>query len=111
MDIYLFTGNQTKLHKFTKARLRFWKSESSNLNVTIDIGLTRVIFLDVTLDLAKDIYKPLKKPGDTSLNVSAWSNHPPEVIDNIPLGINRRLCNIIKQRCFPGGSHTPSGSF
>ena len=51
-------------------------------------------FLDVTLDLAKELYKPYRKPGDRPLYVNAWSNHPPRVLDNIPLGINRRLCDI-----------------
>ena len=58
------------------------------------MGLTRVNFLDVTLDLEKEIYKPYRKPGDKPLYVSAWSNHPPRVLKNIPLGINRRLCDI-----------------
>ena len=51
-------------------------------------------FLDVTLDLERGIYKPYRKPGDKPLYVNAWSNHPPKIIKNIPLGINRRLCDI-----------------
>ena len=65
-----------------------------NLNITIEVGLTRVVFLDVTFDLEKEIYKPYRKPGDKPLYVSSWSNHPPLVLKNIPLGINRRLCEI-----------------
>ena len=64
------------------------------LNITIEVGLTRVIFLDVVMDLEKDVYKPYRKPGDKPLYVSSWSNHPPLVIKNIPLGINKRLCEI-----------------
>ena len=26
--------------------------------------------------------------------VNAWSNHPPNVLKNIPLSINKRLCEI-----------------
>ena len=48
----------------------------------------------MTLDLERGIYKPYRKPGDKPLYVSAWSNHPPGVLKNIPLGINRRLCDI-----------------
>ena len=65
-----------------------------NLNITIEVGLTKVNFLDVTLDLARGIYKPYRKPGDKPLYVSSWSNHPPRVLENIPMGINRRLCEI-----------------
>ena len=64
------------------------------LTITIDVGLSRVNFLDVTLDLELDIYKPYRKPGDKPLYVSSWSNHPPRVLQNIPLGINKRLCEI-----------------
>ena len=65
-----------------------------NLNITIEVGLTRVNFLDVTLDINKGTFKPYRKPGDKPLYVNNWSNHPPRVLDNIPQGINRRLCEI-----------------
>ena len=45
----------------------------------------------MTLDLEKGLYKPYKKPGDKPLYVSAYSNHPPQILKNIPLGIERRL--------------------
>ena len=38
-----------------------------NLKITIEIGLTRVNFLDVTLDLETGLYKPYRKPGDKPL--------------------------------------------
>ena len=65
-----------------------------NLNMTIEVGLSRVNFLDVTLNLEKEIYKPFRKPRDKPLYVSSWSNHPPRVIKNIPVGINKRLFEI-----------------
>ena len=64
------------------------------LNITIEVGLSKVDFLDVTLDLDKELYKPYRKPGDRPLYVNSWSNHPPGVISNIPAGINRRLNEI-----------------
>ena len=65
-----------------------------NLNITIEIGAEKVHFLDVTLDLTKGTYKPYRKAGDKIMYVSSWSNHPPVVLNNIPLRINRRLCSI-----------------
>ena len=65
-----------------------------NLSITIATGLSRVNFLDVTLDLEKGTYKPYRKPGDKPQYVNAASNHPPNVIKNIPMGINRRLVEI-----------------
>ena len=48
-------------------------------------------YLDVTLDLEAEVFKPFRKPGDRPLYVSAHSNHPPQILKNIPSGIERRL--------------------
>ena len=64
------------------------------LKITIKTGLKKVNFLDVSLDLEKGIYKPYRKPGDKPMYVNAESNHPPMVLKNIPLGINKRLVDI-----------------
>ena len=64
-----------------------------NLKITIEIGLTRVNFLDITLDLETGLYKPYRKPGDKPLYVSAYSNHPPQILKNLPAGIEKRLSN------------------
>ena len=53
-----------------------------------------VDFLDVTMNLATESYKPFRKPGETTKYVHVDSNHPPSIIKNIPLGINRRLSDI-----------------
>ena len=65
-----------------------------NLSITIEVGLSRVDFLDVTMDLEKETYKLYRKPGDRTVYVNSWSNHPHSVLKNIPTGINRRLCEI-----------------
>ena len=65
-----------------------------NLDITIEVGLSRVDYLDVTLDLERELHRPYRKPGDKPLYVKSWSNHPPGVLKNIPSGINRRLCEI-----------------
>ena len=81
------TPRQTE--KLRQAIIKVFKSY--NLNITIEVGLTRVNFLDVTLDLERGVFKPY---SDKPLYVSAWSNHPPNVLKNIPLSINKRLCEI-----------------
>ena len=57
-------------------------------------GAKAVNFLDVTLDLTKETYRPYRKPNDHPLYVHVDSNHPPSVIKQIPLGINKRLASI-----------------
>ena len=61
------------------------------MKITIDINLVRVDYLDVTLDLETGLFKPYRKPGDKPVYVSALSNHPPQILKNIPKGIERRL--------------------
>jgi hypothetical protein len=65
-----------------------------NLRLTIEANKKSVNFLDVTLDLRTGAYKPFTKPNSKPLYVHHKSNHPPSIIRNIPLGINRRLSSI-----------------
>ena len=65
-----------------------------DLKITIQINLISVNFLDVTMDLEAGIFKPYRKPGDKPMYVHSGSNHPPQVLRNIALGINKRLVEI-----------------
>ena len=65
-----------------------------NLSITIEANLKVVSFLDVQLDLERDIYRPFIKPNDKPNYVNSQSNHPPGIIKNIPISINKRLSNI-----------------
>ena len=60
------------------------------LNITIETNMRQVDFLDVTLDLISDIYKPFKKPNSKTLYVNAKSNHPPTVMKHLPETVNKR---------------------
>ena len=51
-------------------------------------------FLDVTLNLEDESFKPFSKPNEDLKYVSKLSNHPPLVLQNIPKSINRRLSAI-----------------
>ena len=65
--------------------------KNQELGITIEINQKRVNFLDITLDLESKMYQNYRKPGDKPLYVSAWSNHPPQILKNIPKGIEQRL--------------------
>ena len=84
------TPRQTE--KLRQAITKVFKD--NNLNITIEVGLVKVNFLDVTLDLNNGTHKPFRKPGDKPMYVNSWSNHPPRVLKNIPVSINKRLCEI-----------------
>ena len=68
--------------------------KSNNLKITIDANKKIVNFLDVTFNLANGTYKPYIEPNNTLLYVYSQSNHPPLVLKNIPLNINKRLSSI-----------------
>ena len=53
-----------------------------------------VNFLDITLDLNTGEFKPFMKENDNPVYVDVNSNHPPMVLKNIPMGVNRRLSRI-----------------
>ena len=60
-----------------------------------------VNFLDLTLDISAGTYKPYMKPGNIPLYINRKSNHPPNIIKNIPPAINRRLSKIsINEKVF-----------
>ena len=50
-----------------------------------------VNFHDVTLDLKKGTHQPYLKANNNPLYVHNESNHPPSILKNIPLAINKRL--------------------
>ena len=53
-----------------------------------------VDFLDVTLDIPTESYKPYMKPGTVPKYIHRDSDHPPSVIRAIPKGVNNRLSRL-----------------
>ena len=64
------------------------------LRITIEANKKIVNFLDVTLNLTSGKYMPYTKPNNIPLYVNKKSNHPPQIIKNIPKSINNRLSEI-----------------
>ena len=50
------------------------------LNITVLTNQLQTNFLDLTLDLTNNIYKPYRKPNDTPLYINRLSNHPPSIL-------------------------------
>lgn len=66
----------------------------NKLKITIEANKKIVNFLDITMDLNRETYMPYTKPNNTIQYVHKQSNHPPSIIKNIPIAINRRLNKI-----------------
>ena len=64
------------------------------LRITSLANVKNVNFLDIHLDLQRNMYRPYMKPNDTPVYVNVESNHPKSILKNIPLSVNKRL-NLI----------------
>ena len=63
----------------------------NGLQITISCNLKVVDYLDVTFNLNDGSYKPYRKPNDETLYIHAKSNHPPNIIKQLPLSVEERL--------------------
>ena len=59
--------------------------------IDIETNLKIVDFLDTTFNLNSGTFKPYKKPNDSLLYIKKSSNHPPQIIKQLPKIINDRL--------------------
>ena len=59
--------------------------------IDIETNLKYVGLLDITFHLNNGIYRPYKKPNDLLLYINKSSNHPPQIINQLPKIINERL--------------------
>ena len=64
------------------------------LSITIQCNLKLVDFLDVTFDLYNSLYKPYRKPNNKPIYISKQSNHPPNVLKQLPKSIAKRVLDI-----------------
>ena len=59
--------------------------------IDIETNLKIVDFLHITFELINSTFKPYKKPNDSLLYIKKSSNHPPQIIKQLPQIINDRL--------------------
>ena len=67
--------------------------KNTGFKIEIKTNLHIVDFLDVTFYLSDGTYKPYKKPNDQLRYVNTLSNHPPQIIKQLPASISNRLSN------------------
>ena len=86
-------GRQTdqarkKLHEIFK------EHELRDLRVTAEINHHVVNFPDATLNRSEENHQPYRKPNNDPLYVDARSNHPSNIIKQIPNSISKRLSSL-----------------
>ena len=64
------------------------------LKITAEVNYKTVNFLDVTLNLNSELYKPYRKPNNEPIYIHKESNHPPSIIKHLSAAINRRIASL-----------------
>ena len=75
-----------------KELCKIFKDNGSS--ITNEANKKSVNYLDLTLDLETDSFKPYIKPNDNPVYVHMQSDHPPNILKNIPKSVNTRLSSI-----------------
>ena len=50
--------------------------------------------MDVRFNLNDQIYEPYRKPNNNPVYINKHSNHPPNIISEVPKAISKRLTSI-----------------
>ena len=86
------------LEKMTKNIIALFKNEG--LSITIETNLFETDFLDVTFNLPTAKFFPFRKPNNEPQYINAKSNHPPNILRDIPSMLKKRLsdssCNEVE---------------
>ena len=86
-----------KMDRIRKYLIKTFKDVGFKIDIKTNLKV--VDFLDATFNLSNGTYKPCKKPNETLLYINTYSNHPPQVIKQLPSSIADRLSKkLIKQR-------------
>ena len=83
--------------KWTKKEKLSSKFSDIGFSIDIQTSFKEVNFLDLTLNLQNGIYHPYKKPNDKLLYIHSSSNHPLQIIKQLPNSIsNKEIFNTAK---------------
>ena len=84
-------GSPSDVERLKKKIFALFKEEG--LRITAESGAKTVDFLDVIMNLNDGSYHPYVKPNTKTKYVSVFSNHPKQVLKQIPEGVCKRLSN------------------
>ena len=85
-----FTSKQKTDH-VRKGIIEIFKNAGFKIEVKTNLHI--IDFLNITFNLLDEMYRPYKKPNDHLLYVNTSSNHPPQIIIQLPTSISNCLSN------------------
>ena len=68
--------------------------KDKGLDIIIQCNLKIVDYLDLTFNLNDGSYRPYRKPDDETSYIHVESDHPPIILKQVPLAIERRLSEL-----------------
>ena len=89
--VLLRNRSKQKTDRIRKDIIETFKNAGFKIEVKTNFHI--VDFLDVTFNLLDETYKPYKKPNDQPLYVNTSSNHPLQIIKQLPISVSDRLSN------------------
>ena len=92
----VFNAKPQQIEKIKKDFCKIF--QENGLKITVEANITKVNFLDVTLDLQSGKHYPYTKEGNVPLCVHKKSNHLPSILKNIPESINKHLSEIFSDK-------------
>ena len=81
--------NGQQINKKRKTIIKIFKD--TGFSIDIQTNLKEVDFLDATLNLQNGTYRSYKKPNVKLYYIHSSSNHPPQIIKQLPNSISERL--------------------
>ena len=78
--------------KIKKTFQKMFKNKA--LDIIINCNMKIVNYLDVTLNLNDGSYRPYKKPNDETNYIHVNSDHPPSILKQLPVSIEKRLSSL-----------------
>ena len=68
--------------------------KDNGLSIVIQCNMKTVDYLDITLNLNDGTYRPFRKPDDETNYIHVDSDHPPNIIKQLPISIEKRLSSL-----------------
>ena len=90
-DVILLNKPNNKLIELEKT----FKDIGFNIKIEISTNINEVDFLDVTFNLENNTYWPYKKPNDKLIYIHTNSNHPPQIIKQLPYHIIKTVKKFV----------------
>ena len=85
-------NNGPKVEQLRKKVIQLF--QRNGLKVKIETNISTTNFLDVTLDLKNENFKPFRKENDKPQYINKHSNHPPNIKKELPEMIKKRLSEL-----------------